>query len=170
MLRREVRLIDRELQRLRIHGRYLGRDIIRAVRFFVRYWLPVIVWSALILATSTDLFSSHHSGSIIAILFGRFLTARQIDIANIVFRKLAHLTGYGILGALWFRALRGERTGWSLRWALGAVAIAAAVAGIDEWHQSFVPSRGASSYDVILDAAGAALAQIVARLFLRAES
>ena len=129
-----------------------------------------LLWTLLILATSTDVFSGAHTGSVLATLFAHRLSAEALAWLNIVFRKSAHLTGYGILGALWFRALRGERTGWSLRWALGAVAIAAAVAGIDEWHQSFVPSRGASSYDVILDAAGAALAQIVARLFLRAES
>ena len=129
-----------------------------------------LLWTLLILATSTDVFSGAHTGSVIATLFAHRLSPEALAWLNVVFRKSAHLTGYGILGALWFRALRGERTGWSLRWALGAVAIAAAVAGIDEWHQSFVPSRGASAYDVILDAAGAALAQIVARLFQRAES
>src|SRR5437660_2102365 len=132
--------------------------------------LPAVLWTILILATSNDAFSGAHTGSVIATLFAHRLSPEALASLNVVLRKSAHLTGYGILSALWFRALRGERTGWSLRWALGAVAIATAVAGIDEWHQSFVPSRGASAYDVLLDAAGAALAQIVARLFLRAES
>jgi VanZ family protein len=132
--------------------------------------LAAALWTLLILATSNDVFSGAHTGSLLAALFAHRLSPEALASLNAVFRKSAHLAGYAILGALWFRALRGERTGWSLRWALGAVAIAAAVAGIDEWHQSFVPSRGGSPYDVLLDTAGATLAQIVTRLFPRAES
>jgi len=41
------------------------------------------------------------------------------------------------------------------------VAISAAVAGLDEWHQLFVPSRTASPMDVLIDTIGAALAQVL---------
>src|SRR5206468_6531531 len=105
-----------------------------------------------------------------ALFFRHHLSAQTVDLLNVVFRKCAHLTGYGILGALWFRALRGERGGWSWRWALGGIAIAAAVGGIDEWHQSFVPTRGASAYDVLLDAAGALMANVIIRLMAKRTS
>ena len=128
----------------------------------LRYWLPVIVWSAIILATSNDLFSSHHTGNIIATLVGRYLTPEQLDAINIVFRKTAHLIGYGILGALGFRAARGDERGYATRWAIAGVLIAIGVASIDEWHQTLVPSRGGSVQDVLLDGCGAAAAQLFA--------
>ena len=130
------------------------------MRDFARYWLPVILWSALLLATSSDLFSSRHSGSIIAMLLGRFLTAAQLETFNFFFRKLMHLTGYGILGWLGFRAMRGERRGFTIPWAVVGVVIAVAVASVDEWHQTFVPSRGGSAKDVLLDGCGALIAQL----------
>lgn len=128
------------------------------------------LWTLLILATSNDVFSGAHTGSLLATLFAHRLSPEALASLNVVFRKSAHLAGYGILGALWFRALRGERTGWSLRWAIGAVAIAAAVAGIDEWHQSFVPSRGGSAYDVMLDAVGALMANVIIRFMVKRTS
>ena len=49
----------------------------------------------------------------------------------------------------------------ALRWcrhcALWAWALAFLYAASDEWHQSFVPSRGSSFHDVLIDATGAAL-------------
>lgn len=136
--------------------------MIARVSKFIHYWLPVILWSAIILATSNDLFSSGHSGSIMALLLGRFLTAPQIEAVNFFFRKLMHLTGYGILGWLGFRAARGERRGFAIPWAVAGVVIAVAVAGVDEWHQTFVPSRGGSAKDVLLDGCGALIAQLFA--------
>jgi VanZ family protein len=129
-----------------------------------------ILWSVLVLSTSTDAFSGAHTSSVIALFFRHHLSPHHLDLFNFLFRKCAHLTGYGILGALWFRALRGERGGWSWRWALGGVAIAAAVGGIDEWHQSFVPTRGASAYDVLLDTAGALVANVIIRFMVKRTS
>ena len=80
-------------------------------------------------------------------------------------RKAGHLTAYGILSALWFRALRSDqRTPWLLRWATGAVALAVLVAAADEWHQSSIPSRTGAIQDVFLDAGGAVLAQAILRI------
>ena len=129
---------------------------------FIRYWLPVFAWSALILLTSSDLFSAHHSGDLIAAILGRFLSASQIETLNVVLRKTLHLTGYGILGALGFRAARGDKRTFALHWAVIGVAIAVSVASIDEWHQTLIPSRGGSFADVLLDAAGATTAQVIA--------
>ena len=82
-----------------------------------------------------------------------------------IIRKTAHLTEYFILGVLLHRALRGDERGWKLRWALWAIAIAAAYASLDEFHQSFVPSRTASPWDALIDTIGASAAQIAMRLW-----
>jgi VanZ family protein len=44
-----------------------------------------------------------------------------------------------------------------------AVLIAIAVAAIDEFHQSFVPSRTGTPLDVVIDGCGAILAQLMVR-------
>lgn len=125
-----------------------------------RYWGPVIVWSIVLLLTSSDLFSSGHSGSLMATLFGRYLSPAQVETLNFFFRKCMHLTGYGILGWLGFRAARGESRGFSMKWAVTGVLITLAVASVDEWHQTLIPSRGGSAKDVLLDCCGAVIAQV----------
>ncbi len=87
----------------------------------------------------------------------------DFEIVHYLLRKTGHVVAYGLLGFLDFRAVRGERAGWTLRWSLIAVALAVAVASLDEWHQSFVPGRTSSPLDVVIDCAGATLAQIIAR-------
>ena len=129
-------------------------------------WIPAILWTAVILSFSNDFFSAGHSidwlGSILSHV-GHPLPPHQIDRLNHVIRKAAHLTEYFILGWLLFRALRGDDEGFRLRWAIIAIALAACVASIDEWHQFFVPSRTSSPWDALLDSLGAAIAQIVWR-------
>jgi len=139
----------------------------------MRRWFPPILWSALVLGASTDLFSAAHTGSVLdtlsRALLGHPLPQPIFDPLHFAIRKAAHLTEYGILAFLWFRAIRNDAPlRWTWRWALTAVAIAALVATTDEVHQSFVPSRGSSPYDVMLDIAGATIAvsAIRARMLL----
>ena len=66
-----------------------------------------------------------------------------------VLRKLAHMAEYGLLWWLWLRALR--RPGVS-------AAITLAYAASDELHQSFVEGRHGAPTDVLIDAAGVAIA------------
>ena len=137
------------------------------VRRELNYWLPPIVWAAAILIASTDLFSGSNTAGVLQriamTIFGHRLAPATAEMLNFLIRKCAHLTEYGILGALTFRALRGERKSWSARWAIGAIVFTIVIASIDEIHQSFVPSRTGTWHDVLLDAAGAAIAQIVIR-------
>lgn len=136
-------------------------------RVILVYWLPAALWAALVLGASSDLFSSKHSGDwiseIILRVVGHPLPPRQFNLIHFLIRKSAHLTEYFILGALLFRAARSGRGEWWRRWALTAVALAASVAAIDEWHQLFVPSRTGTAWDVVIDVTGAAAAQLVAR-------
>lgn len=135
------------------------------VRSVARFWIPPILWTAVIFAASTDSFSSANTGTWLAdtieAILHHPLPPSQFEAIHFILRKTGHLTEYGILGALLFRALRGERTGWSGRWSLAAVVFAALVGASDEWHQSFVPSRTASPWDALIDTIGATIAQVL---------
>lgn len=137
-------------------------------RTFVRYWLPVVIWAAVISFASTDEFSAQNTGTVIerviTVIIGHPLPPEQFDPLHFAIRKLAHLTEYAILGALAYRAARKGERGWNTRWAITAILIAAAVATGDEFHQRFVPSRTASPVDVLIDTIGATISQIVWRI------
>jgi VanZ family protein len=79
---------------------------------------------------------------------------------DVVLRKLAHMTEYGLLFVLWWRAFR-----W--RSPLAAALIAIAYAGTDEVHQLFVEGRHGTPADVGIDAAGVGLGYLGVRLFRR---
>jgi VanZ family protein len=126
-------------------------------------WLLVVVWASGILLASSDLFSAEHSGGLLETLLGRLLTPAVFDTVHFLLRKAAHLLAYGILGALGFNAVRGESRQWRLRWAGYALLIVLAVAGVDEWHQSHIPSRTGTPIDVGIDLMGAAIAVALSR-------
>jgi VanZ family protein len=136
--------------------------------------MPVIAWMILIFAGSTDVLSAEQTSRFL-VPFLRWLDP-QISVATIAaihlaLRKLGHLTKYGILAALLWRAFRdwGVRLRSWWRPALLALVIAAVYAALDEFHQSFVPSRTASVYDVMIDICGAIVAVVLCALFARAK-
>lgn len=140
-----------------------------AARRFLRYQLPAIVWAGLILAASGDSFSTYHTATwvyrLIRSLFSHPISGGEFHSMHFAVRKIAHLVEYGTCSALMFRAVRsGRPVKWTARWALTAMAIATAVAGIDEFHQSFIPTRTGTLADVGLDATGAAIAQVLIRI------
>ena len=109
-----------------------GRAYHRTVRGpFVRNWLPVLVWAAVIFSFSSipDL-------------------GTGLGTWDLVLRKLAHTAEYAILGALLVRAT--GRAGLAL-------AIGILYAASDEVHQLFVPGRHGSPIDVAIDAVGVAI-------------
>ncbi len=81
---------------------------------------------------------------------------------HFLIRKAAHVANYFVFSWLVLRGVRGDARGWKWRWGVTALLIATSYAALDEFHQSFVPGRGAAVRDVILDAAGATLAQLAA--------
>jgi VanZ family protein len=122
---------------------------------------------AIIVGFSTDAASASHTKPwLVPILraLAPWATPAQVDALHWLVRKLAHLSEYAILAALWLRALVRDR-GLSPRNAgLLALAISAAWAVLDEVHQTFVPSRGPSLADVALDTTGALIALAVAHV------
>jgi len=132
------------------------------------HWLPALVWMVIIFSASSDRLSLQHSSHLLGpLVHWLFPNLEDPAVAQIIFliRKCAHFTEYGILALLLWYALRRSRRSDPYRvrgsepWlALGLVALYAAT---DEWHQSFVPSRQGSVWDVLLDTSGAACALLM---------
>jgi VanZ family protein len=82
-----------------------------------------------------------------------------VEEAQYAVRKAGHVCEYAVLAMLLCRALRRtsphDRVAWSWGTAAAALALAALYAGSDEYHQSFVATRYASAWDVVLDTLGA---------------
>jgi VanZ family protein len=85
-------------------------------------------------------------------------------------RKTGHVIGYGMLALLLLRAWRATLShsrGWLGRVGILALVGTAIVASLDEWHQSFIPSRTGSISDVLLDTAAGLIFLAMALLWVR---
>jgi hypothetical protein len=137
-------------------------------RGFAKYWLPILLWMVLIYGGSGNLLSAQQTSRflrpMIHWLFPRLSEAGVIRAVGWI-RKGAHVTEYAVLALLIWRARRRPYPAvahpWSWRDAGWAFGLAAAYAMTDELHQSFVPSRTGSVWDVLLDAGGAAAVLLV---------
>ena len=133
------------------------------LRPFFKYWLPVLIWMALIFSASSDVNSFAHSSRIIAPLLHWLFPQMPDDTMYFIVllvRKCAHLTEYAVFALLLWRALRkpmkNDPRPWSWREARLALLIVALYAASDEFHQSFVQARTALVSDVFVDTAGGA--------------
>ncbi|MCK5945005.1 MAG: VanZ family protein [Planctomycetes bacterium] len=84
--------------------------------------------------------------------------------ARSLFHNSMHVVAYGCLAAsiwLWWSRRPAHEPQPRRSW--GAFALASAYGVVDEVHQSFVPGRDCSLFDVVSDAAGAALAVVLLR-------
>ena len=140
------------------------------MKSFLKNWVPVLLWLAVIFIDSTDLMSAEHTSRIIGPLL-RWLNPGISDaaIAQVQFfiRKAAHVTEYAILAMLAWRAFRRNarlRTKMSILFA-GVWCAAILVAVSDEFHQSFVASRTSSMRDVMIDGVGALIGLVISWMF-----
>ncbi len=132
---------------------------------WLRQWGPAIAWACVIWIFSTQAFSALSTSRVIVPVLHWVLpqaSIQTVQTLHFFIRKSAHFVEYFIFSLLLVRGVRGGRSGWSLRWGLAAVAMAACYAILDEVHQAFVPERTASPFDSMLDTAGAVTAQVVA--------
>ena len=109
-------------------------------RLFVRasLWVPPIVYMALIFHVSSQ-------------------SEPIPEVTAHVWDKLLHLSEFGFLAVLFYRAFTGEGVGWRIAGMLALLATSIYGAS-DEWHQAFVPLRSADVRDWVADTVGGALA------------
>jgi len=137
------------------------------VRRFVSRYLPLIAWLAFISFASSDNFNAGNTSRIIGpLILWLFPHTSPETLATVHFitRKIAHFTEYAILGFLAARAFRtSPRPAISRRWFLICATLIVVYALVDEYHQSFVPSRTASVWDSFIDMAGGLTALLLVR-------
>jgi VanZ family protein len=135
-------------------------------RFLSRY-LPLVAWLAFISFASSDSFSAGNTSRIIGPLILWLFpntSPETLAVVHLITRKLAHFTEYAILGFLAARAFRlSPRHAVRSRWFLISLILVVTYALLDEYHQSFVPTRTASVWDSLIDMAGGLTALLIVR-------
>jgi VanZ family protein len=143
----------------------------RGLKFWLSAWIPVAAGIGIIVLESTEMMGSDHTSHPLRwlweTLFGPVGEARWEVVHHLV-RKSGHFFGYGALGVAWLRAwwmtLPRSRffsdAGLAL---LGTVL----VASLDEWHQSYLPNRSGSVWDVLLDCCGTITLLLAAYIYVR---
>ena len=139
----------------------------------LRVWVPAVIWLAVIAVESTNLGSAEHTGRILYPIFHFVfeMDPARFAVWHALLRKTGHIVGYFTLSVLLFRSWRATfprlSTRWCLQWATVALLSTSLVAMLDEWHQSFLPSRTGTFRDVILDSTAALVAQVALFAILR---
>lgn len=141
------------------------------IRYWVNIWWPVVLGIAGIALESTELFGSDHTTGpfrwLFQAIFGSVSDERW-ELLHHLIRRSGHFTGYGAIGLAWLRACwmtlpRSRFLHDSLLALLGTALVASA----DEWHQTFLPNRTGSAWDVLLDCCGAIAMQLAVYIFMR---
>ena len=144
------------------------------LRAFLKYWLPVLIWMALIFSVSADSKSTEHSSMyfepLLRWLFPQMSQA-HVELIHHAFRKCCHLAEYAVLAWLLWRAIRRtDRKNprpWNWAEAGLALSIVFLYGASDEFHQIFVPTRTPQVSDVFIDTAGGAIGLLALRFFHR---
>jgi VanZ family protein len=150
-----------------------SRDTVdrQGIKYWVSAWLPVVVGIGVIMLESTELMGADHTSHPLRWLwetiFGPVANARWDEIHHLI-RKSGHFFGYGTLGMIWLRAwwmtLPRSRFLPDASLALLGTAL---VASCDEWHQTYLPNRNGSVWDVLLDCSGAIALQLAVYIYMR---
>ncbi len=115
-------------------------------------WAPVAIWMALIFFLSSQ----------------STLPLPGLSWLDELVRIAGHFTEYAVLSFLVSRAI-AAKGGWSIAQTGMVLALCVAYALSDEWHQSFVPGRDASLFDLVVDGAGSAVGYLVYCLRMQGE-
>jgi VanZ family protein len=140
----------------------------------LKAWIAAVLWLILIAIESSALLSAHNTSRILYpllhFLFG--MDWDHFEVWHFFIRKSGHVVGYAVLSTLLFRAWRAtlptmSDVKWTPRWATIAILGTALVASLDEWHQSFIPSRTGRWQDVVLDTCAGLGAQLLILVWTR---
>jgi VanZ family protein len=134
------------------------------------WWLTTLAWAGTIFFFSTGTYGGSFTGWLLQEVLEFFhivVSATTFRLIHHILRKLAHLSEYAIFAMLLYGTFSGGRDfSWRGRKALAALAIATFYSLSDEFHQLFVPGRGASPVDCGIDTAGAAVGMLL--IYVRA--
>jgi len=143
----------------------------RDALFWVSAWLPVVLGILMIVVESTEWLGADHTTGPLRLLFQTIfgqVSNQEWEIIHHYLRKSGHFIGYGLIGLAWLRAwwmtLPNSRF---LPDAFLALLGTALIASLDEFHQSFLPNRTSSPWDVLIDCAGAITLQSMVYMFMR---
>jgi VanZ family protein len=139
--------------------------------FWISAWWPVAVGVAVITVESTSAFGSDRTSQplrwFVQLFFGQLSDATW-ELLHHLIRKSGHFLGYGALGLVWLRAWRMTLPDAHFLSQAGLALLGTAlVASCDEWHQTFLPNRTGTPYDVLLDCCGASAMMGMAWFCLR---
>jgi VanZ family protein len=137
-------------------------------------WLPALIWIGVIVIESTKVGAASNTSRILYPVL-HFLTGVdpvRFEVWHHYIRKTGHFVGYFTLSLLLFRAWRATlphvgTPRWTAQWARVSLFMTVLIASLDEWHQSFLPSRTGRWQDVVLDSSAALVAQIIIWTSLR---
>lgn len=143
----------------------------RELKFWISAWLPVVIGVGIIVLESTEWFGANHTSHPLRLIweaiFGPVSNASWAVIHHLI-RKCGHFFGYGFIGLAWLRAW------WMtlphshfLEDAFLALLGTSLVASLDELHQSYLPNRTGTPWDVLLDCTGALTLQLIVYIYLR---
>jgi VanZ family protein len=146
-------------------------------RVLLSAWIPAAICVVLIFISSWDTFSSDNTGhflrpfvqDILGPLADHTWHKLLFDI-----RKVGHFFAYGFVSLVFFRAwrmtFRLSRSYSAVTASLRAAAVALlstlVLSGADEFHQSFLPKRTGSPFDVLLDMCGAITCLLIVFTFM----
>jgi VanZ family protein len=129
---------------------------------------PLALWIVFISFASTSEFSATNTSEIFRPLLLWFfpnLSEPQLATAHFLTRKAGHFTEYAVLAFFARRAfVSSSRTFLRRYWFQAGLALVVIYALLDEFHQSFVPSRTPSIYDSAIDVAGGLAVLIIFKL------
>jgi VanZ family protein len=139
-------------------------------------WLPAALSVLMIALESTNTMSSANTSQWLfplwVKLFGPITSAHWNEVHHLI-RKTGHFVGYGIVSLAFFYSWRQTLhriavKHWTLwrRASILAVLCTLLIASLDEYHQSFLPSRTSSPLDVGIDLCGAIAAQLILLLVI----
>jgi VanZ family protein len=139
-------------------------------------WLPAALSVLMIVLESTATMSASNTSQWLypfwVKLFGPVSSAHWNEVHHLI-RKTGHFVGYGIVSLAFFYSWRQTLhrmavKHWTLwrRASVLAVVCTLLIASLDEFHQSFLPSRTASPVDVGIDLCGAIAAQLILLLII----
>ncbi|MGH9873425.1 MAG: VanZ family protein [Pyrinomonadaceae bacterium] len=138
-----------------------------------RFWRygPLVFWILFISFASTSGFSAGSTSAILRpMLLWLFpnLSESQLAAAHFLTRKAGHFTEYAVLGFLARRAFITSSKAFLQRyWFQSGLLVVIIYGLLDEFHQSFVPSRTPSIYDSAIDIAGGLTVLLIFKFYAR---